>query len=272
MLRLLAGVAALALGLAATPAASWGVRVHVQLHRYALANLPEPLHAAFAAHPEVVARAGAPDERKSTDPGESVRHFIDIDRYGSYPFTDVPRDLNALIARYGEVTVRANGLLPWVILETAERLAAQMRAGDAAMWLTAADLGHYVSDANVPLHTTENFNGQKTGNGGAHPPFEEVLVEAFVRDADVTPRPARAPADLRAYTFDMITASHARIAPFLAAMTRAQERYPRTDPRFFQALWAEGGPNVITSMNNAAFNVASYWLAAWERAGKPELR
>lgn len=270
----LAGVAVLAvLLLASPPAASWGSRVHVQLNRYALQNLPQPLRAAMEAHAEdVVGRAADADARKSTDPGESVRHFIDLDRYGAYPFQGVPRDLPTLMARYGEDAVRANGLLPWAIAETVDRLATQMRAGDAALWSTAADLGHYAADANVPLHTTENFNGQKTGNTGAHALFEEVLVEAFWRDTHFVARPARAPADPLADAFETIIASHARIAPFLAAMTRAQEGYARTDPRFYEVLWAAAGPVVITSMNQAARDIAAFWLAAWERAGRPELK
>lgn len=220
---------------------------------------------------EVVGRAAAADERKSTDPGESVRHFIDLDRYGPYPFADVPHEFRVLVERYGEAQVRANGTLPWTLVETTEKLAAQMRAGDPAMWLTTADLGHYAADANVPFHTTENFDGQKTGNTGVHALFEDVLVGAFWRDADFTPRPARAPANLLSYAFETITHSYARIAPFLAAMTRAQERYARTNPRFYEAIWAEGGPVVIASMNQAAYDIAAFWLAAWERAGRPVL-
>jgi len=257
---------------AAPPAAPWGVRVHLRLNRYALEDLPEPLRSAMAAHAEaVVGLAAAADERKRTVPGEAERHFIDLDRYGAYPFAAVPRDLRALVARYGEAQVRANGLLPWTIAEVTERLAAQMRSGDPALWATAADLGHYAADANVPLHTTENYNGQQTGHPGAHALFEEVLVEAFWREADFVPRPARAPADPLAYAFETIIASHARLAPFLAAMTAAQARAPRTDPRFFETLWAEGGRVVVASMNQAAYDIASLWLAAWERAGRPAL-
>ena len=265
-------VATLVLIAPAPPAASWGTQVHPQLNRLALRNLPDALRVAMEAHAaDVVGRAAAADERKSRTPGESEKHYIDLDRYGPYPFTDVPRDLRVLVERYGERQVRANGLLPWAIVETAERLTAQMRAGDPAMWSTAADLGHYVADANVPLHTTENFNGQKTGNTGAHALFEEVLVEAFWRDQHFTPAPARVPPDLLAAAFETLTASHARIAPFLSAMTKAQERYARTDPRFYEMLWADAGPVVVASMNRAAHDIASFWLAAWERAGRPRL-
>lgn len=262
----------LVLGVAA-PALPWGLRGHLLLNRYALENLPTPLQAALRARADVVVQmAGAPDARKSTVSGESERHFIDLDRYGPYPFTDVPRDYTLLVQRYGEARVRANGLLPWTLVETTERLAAQMRARDPALWQTAADLGHYAADGNMPLHTTENYNGQKTGNTGAHALFEEVMIDAFWRDAHFVPRPARAPADLLAFVFESLTASYARITPLLAAMTKAQAQFRRTDPRFFELLWTDAGPALRESMNRAAFDIASLWLAAWERAGRVDLR
>ncbi len=258
----------------APPAEPWSPRLHVLLNRYALQNLPPSLRQSLTAHAdEVVALAAAADERRSRDPDEGPRHFIDLDRYGTYPFADVPRDLRVLIQRYGPERIRSNGLLPWTLVETTERLAAQMREGNPALWRTAADLGHYAADANMPLHTTENYNGQKTGNTGAHALFEEVLIEANWRDAHFVILPAaRPPADLPAYAFETVIASYARIAPLLAAQTRAQERYTRTDLRFYQSLWAEAGTTLVASMNKAAHDVAVFWLAAWEAAGRPDLR
>ena len=265
----------LALALLGGPALSawpWGPRAHPLLNRYAIANLPDPLRTAMARHADQLATlAVAADERKSTDADEAVRHFIDIDLYGTYPFADVPRDLATLVARYGEAPVRANGLLPWAILQTTEKLSAQMRAGDPAMWATAADLGHYAADANMPLHTTENYNGQQTGNTGAHALFEDTLIDANWNDALFVSRQARSPDDVLGYAFETIVASYARIAPLLSAMTRAQERFARTDPRFYASIWTEAGPVLVTSMNQAAYDIAVFWLAAWERAGRPEL-
>src|SRR5690606_32801322 len=48
----------------------------------------------------------------------------------------------------------------------------------------AADLGHYIADANVPLHTTENYNGQLTGQHGIHGLWESRLPELFTDEYD----------------------------------------------------------------------------------------
>lgn len=42
----------------------------------------------------------------------------------------------------------------------------------------ATDMGHYIGDAHVPLHTTSNYNGQKTGQHGIHG-FWESRVQNF---------------------------------------------------------------------------------------------
>ena len=48
----------------------------------------------------------------------------------------------------------------------------------------SADLGHYVSYAHVPLHTTENYNGQLTNQKGIHAFWESRLPELFADGYD----------------------------------------------------------------------------------------
>ena len=43
----------------------------------------------------------------------------------------------------------------------------------------SADLGHYVSDAHVPLHTIQNYDGQLTNQKGIHAFCESILAELF---------------------------------------------------------------------------------------------
>ncbi|WPU95491.1 hypothetical protein SNE25_08140 [Mucilaginibacter sabulilitoris] len=44
---------------------------------------------------------------------------------------------------------------------------------------TSANLGHYIADAHVPLHLTENYNGQLTGQTGIHTLWESRIPELF---------------------------------------------------------------------------------------------
>jgi hypothetical protein len=50
-------------------------------------------------------------------------------------------------------------------------------------WLvTAGVLGHYIGDLGQPLHVTENYDGQMTGQKGVHSHFEDDLVDELYPD------------------------------------------------------------------------------------------
>lgn len=49
----------------------------------------------------------------------------------------------------------------------------------------SADLGHYVADAHVPLHTTSNYNGQYTNQIGIHALWETRIPEMYMTDYDL---------------------------------------------------------------------------------------
>ena len=55
-----------------------------------------------------------------------------------------------------------------------------MENGDAKKVLfLATDLGHYIANAHVPLHTTLNYNGQLSNQSGFHAFWESRLPELF---------------------------------------------------------------------------------------------
>src|SRR5690606_23905500 len=93
---------------------------------------------------------------------------------------------SSAVAMFTERKLRAAGIIPWQIEITYGRLREAMYAKDLARILRhAADLGHYVSDAHVPLHTTRNYNGQFTNQRGIHAFWETRLPERFAKDYDL---------------------------------------------------------------------------------------
>ena len=97
---------------------------------------------------------------------EAPRHYVDL------TLLHFCLDLGAAPwfskrSRRVETILWAYGVLPWNI-EWAARLVEAMDARDReAIPRAAKDLGHYVADAHVPLHTTLNYNGQLTGLYGS---------------------------------------------------------------------------------------------------------
>jgi hypothetical protein len=62
-----------------------------------------------------------------------------------------------------------HGIVPWHILKVKYWLTQAMKDHDYKQILKlSADIGHYIADAHVPLHTTENYSGQLTNQHGIH--------------------------------------------------------------------------------------------------------
>ncbi len=86
----------------------WGVTIHRMIARIAIDRLSGASSAYFGPiENEMVLYSAYLDEHRT----EPNAHFMEIDCYGRYPFSDLPRDLNAAIAKYGESIVMAHGLI-----------------------------------------------------------------------------------------------------------------------------------------------------------------
>lgn len=126
-----------------------------------------------------------PDRRRYAVEGEAPRHFIDLDVYGDSAAYKLPRYWDDAVEQYSEDTLQVYGIVPWHVNRVRYQLTDAMRIGDAKNILRlSADLGHYIADANVPLHTTENYDGQLTGQRGIHGLWESRLPELFSTDYD----------------------------------------------------------------------------------------
>nr|MBP7514011.1 hypothetical protein [Flavobacteriales bacterium] len=157
----------------AEDAGAWGFYGHKRINRMACFTLPPQMFGFYKRHIDFISdHAVDPDRRRYANPDEAPRHYIDIDHYahnGSDPFAEVPRPWKQAVAKYTEDTLKAYGIVPWHIQVVYGRLVNAFQRGDVDRILYySADLGHYVGDAHVPLHTTENYNGQLTNQHGIH--------------------------------------------------------------------------------------------------------
>jgi hypothetical protein len=127
------------------------------------------------------AHASDADYRRSWDPDEEPKHYIDIDNYPEFIATGtIPQNFDSLVAIHGLTFVIDQGILPWAILKTADSLETLFELNDMhTAMLVAADLGHYIGDAHMPLHITRNYNGQYTNQYGVHSRYESTLIQNF---------------------------------------------------------------------------------------------
>lgn len=167
----------------------WGFYGHKRINRMAVFTLPPQMFGFYKEHIEYVTEnAVNPDKRRYAVDGEAQRHYIDLDHYykpGDDPSSVMPHYWKDAVAKYTEDTLQAYGIVPWHVVTMKYRLQKAFEAGDVDRILSlSADIGHYVGDAHVPLHTTENYNGQMTDQKGIHGLWESRLVEINADDYD----------------------------------------------------------------------------------------
>ncbi|MBI1307909.1 MAG: S1/P1 Nuclease [Bacteroidetes bacterium] len=167
---------------------SWGFQAHKSINRSAVFILPDELFGFYKKHLYFIEdQAVAPDQRRYVDTSEAPRHYLDADFYESeLPLDTIPRFWNDVISKYGEDTVLQHGIVTWHVVLMVSRLSNAFSEHNLKRILRlSADLGHYVGDLHVPLHSTHNYNGQLTGQEGIHGLWESRLIELYSDDFDV---------------------------------------------------------------------------------------
>src|SRR6185369_3670649 len=132
----------------------WGFYMHEQINFHAVFLLPPEMMVMFKPNIEFLrVHAVDPDKRRYMVASEGAHHFIDIDHYGKYPFPELPRNWREAVAKFSNDSLQAYGIVPWWIEIMQQRLTKAFREKDQAKILRlAAEIGHYIADAHVPLH------------------------------------------------------------------------------------------------------------------------
>ncbi len=181
------------------------------------------------------------------------------------------------------------GVLPWNLEKYQYRLQKAFETGNVKRVLQlSADIGHYIGDAHVPLHTTENYNGQLTNQVGIHAFWESRLPEMYAdSDYDFFVGKALYFDDANKYYWDVVLKSHTLLPEVLAIEKRLSKTFPpdkqycyeqrneltvRTQCYEYAAAYhKELGGMVETRMRDAILSVGSAWMTAWVNAGQPDL-
>jgi hypothetical protein len=232
-----------------------------------------------------------PDKRRYAVDGEAPRHYIDIDHYihsGEDPFAVVPQRWGDAVEKFSEDTLQAYGIVPWHVNLMMIRLtkAFEEKNIDQILHLSA-DLGHYVGDSHVPLHTTENYNGQLTGQRGIHGFWESRLPELKSKDYNYFVGKAQYVDHILEDEWETIKGSfHAKDS--VLDLERKLNQDFQTDQKYvhenrgtvIMKTYSEEYANqyhellngmVERRLTRSIIKVGSYWYTAWVNAGQPDL-
>ena len=267
---------ALVMALPATTDA-WGLATHRAVVETSIETLAEPLRAYFRAHREELSDwTVEPDTVLKERYGrtEAVKHFIDLDLYGTPPFAGLPRSFRAALRRFGREVVEERGTAPWTIEEKRERLMREMRTGKwRAALRTAAYAGHYVADATMPLHAVSDYDGQKSGHPGVHQAVERSLVDARLGGYRRAMRAAVKPANAAGYSiervFEVLTESFTAAPQLLAADRDARAAGPLGSPEYVESMDRRSGKLIAARLDRAVELLGALWQSAWVEAGRP---
>ena len=157
----------------------WGFYAHKKINSLAVFLLPPEMILFYKANIGFIGdHALDPDKRKNVVASEGPKHYIDIDHYGLYPYPDLPHKWQDAVTKYTFDTLIRYGIVPWHIQLMLARLTKAFKEKNFSKILrNSADIGHYIADAHVPLHTNSNHNGQLTNQKGIHAFWESRIPE-----------------------------------------------------------------------------------------------
>lgn len=273
---------------------SWGIVGHERINKAAVMALPKPMLAFFYNHIDFVTQESTvPDIRKYTlnYKEENPRHYFDTENFG--PQDSLPKTLAEANKKYDAKFLMSNGILPWYIDEMMVKLTKAFKEKNRAEILfLAADLGHYIGDAHMPLHTSANHDGQLTNQKGIHALWESRIPELFANNYKFTVAPPQYIENISQHTWQIINNSHSLVLPLLAtdkqlrentaenkifvvdangAIVKTKYNAAKFSDEYAHKLNSALNGMVESQMKKAVTETASYWYTAWVNAGKPDL-
>lgn len=268
---------------------SWGFFGHKQINQLAVFSLPPEMIGFYKANIDYIREASVnPDRRRLVVAEEAPRHYIDLDQYGDSAIYNVPRYWKDAVERYSEDTLKMYGIVPWHVNVMYYRLRDAFIVRDPALILKlSAELGHYISDAHVPLHTTSNYNGQQTGQEGIHGFWESRLPELFAADYNFFVGKASFIKSPQLSIWQAITNAHLQVDSVLqiekklsirfgekkySFETKGKQAVKVYSKEFSKAYHEALGTMVERQMRGSVKMIADFWYTAWVEAGQPDLK
>jgi hypothetical protein len=269
----------------------WGFFGHQKINYYAVFLLPPEMMAFYKPHIEFLKEHSVdPDKRRYAVPEEAPRHYLDLDHYGSYPYTQLPRHWDSAVKKYSADSLHSYGIVPWWIQIMQQRLTNAFKDKNQSKILRlSAELGHYLADAHVPLHACSNHNGQYTGQKGIHGFWESRIPELladqewnfFIGKAGFIENSSQ-------YIWDRVLESAAAsdtvlsFEKILSGQVGSDQRFSFEERngrviRQYSSAYSIAYNKMLKGMverrmRQSVYAVASFWYTAWVNAGQPDLK
>lgn len=182
-----------------------------------------------------------------------------------------------------------HGILPYNFVGLYYKLVRAFESRSLKLILRySADLGHYLGDAHVPLHTTKNYNGQLTNQDGIHGFWESRIPELFAEsEFDFVVGSASYIPDITEFIWKIIYDSHQGVKFLLKQEEALVSRFPKDqqfcyEPRngiitklpckdYAWAYMEKLDGQVERQLQMSILNLGSVWMSAWIEAGQVDV-
>ncbi|HUA32034.1 MAG TPA: S1/P1 nuclease [Candidatus Binataceae bacterium] len=259
----------------ANNALAWDSQTHRMIADLAIATLPPSrLKDFFSANSETLQQYSTyPDTvlRDRYGRAEERRHFIDLEVYGSDPWSVLVPDRAAMIKKFGVATLDRSGTLPWTIEEVADESRREWKSGNCPQVLRLSGyLAHYVGDASQPLHSTIHYDGYNYRDRGVHARIEKAVdldLNDIYRESSMVPSVVPVSS-----VWDVATAEIRDASKHVNELIEADRSARRgSDDRedYDRKLMKLERPLFAWQIHRAASVLASIWLYEWHQAGSP---
>jgi hypothetical protein len=268
---------------------NWGFFAHKKINHLAVFTLPPEMIGYYKKNIDYITEASCnPDRRRYAVADEAPKHYIDLDDYGDSAIYKLPRSWKDAVAKYSEDSLQAHGILPWHLPLMYAGLRDAFFTRDPQRILRySAELGHYLADAHVPLHTTSNYDGQKTGQSGLHAFWESRLPELNFKDYDFLVGKASYIKNVQAQSWSIIASTNSAldsVLQFEKRLSQAEgdkkysfETKGRQNVRVFSLEYSNQYHTMLNGMverqmRKAVKATGDFWYSAWVDAGQPDLK
>ncbi|MBA2251004.1 MAG: S1/P1 Nuclease [Chitinophagaceae bacterium] len=273
----------------------WGAWGHRHINKAAVFALPIQMRNFYYNHIDFITEGSVvPDIRRGVlnDKSENARHYVDIEEFTNFSPDDIPKTPKEITAKYDSAFLQRTGILPWYIQTLTDKLTlAFKRKNRSEIIFISAELGHYVADAHMPLHTASNHDGQLTNQKGIHSFWETHLPQLYGDSYNFFTSDAKYIPDITAETWRIVLESHRLVDTLLSVERKLRPTFPKENlykkddsgkvilqynqPVFsneYSARYHSALNGMIEKQMRASIqDVADYWYTAWVNGGKPNL-
>lgn len=268
---------------------SWGFYAHRRINQLAIFTLPEGMLGFYKNNYKYIGdHAADPDKRRYAVASEAPKHYLDVENYETH-IDSIPARWKDALAKYGDEKLQKDGIVPWQIQRSYYQLVNAFKERDSLKILkTSSDLGHYIADAHVPLHTTNNHNGQLSNQVGIHAFWESRVPELFAVNYNLIVGKAQYISNPLKEAWAIVKNTHTMVDSVLRFEAELNKSFPADQKYDFSTR----GRNVIKQYSRAyslayqkmlngmierqmrasILKVGSFWMSAWIDAGQPDLR